>query len=257
MDQDYKIAVFKFDGEKAVLHATFEACQDNLLGVGVFEEPEIVITGGSNHHCNFHLFDANGFRHKTVRGDVYEAAGFMVDKGTKRTLYFSESSDVRLFRPTFSSKQEFKDFAKEHGLYGHKSAVCSISYNEEGNRAFTLSLDKTVREWDLSPAGFQETQVKQLHTFPVADIPVEQGSIVQWCGHDKETNANIICIVHDYDLYFFRMQEDKLQLLSKIENAHNGEIIRGVKYIYKPRSDKHGVVFTRSDKKLFSWKPKL
>jgi len=257
MDQDYKIAVFKFDGEKVVHHCTFEACQDNLIGVGVFEEPEFIITGGSNHHCNFHLFDANGFRHKTVRGDVFEAPGFMVDKATRRTLYFSESSDVRLFRPTFTSKLEFKDFSKEHGLYGHKSAVCSISYNEEGNRAFTLSLDKTVREWDLSPAGFQDTQIKNLHTFPISDFCVEQPSIIQWSGHDKDTRANIITIAHDYDLYFYRLLDDQLTLLEKIENAHNGEFIKGVKYIYKPRSDKHGVVFTRSDKKLFSWKPKL
>lgn len=257
MDQDYKIAVYRFDGEKVEHRTTFEACQDNLMGVGVFEEPEVIITGGSNHHCNFHLFDTNGYRHKTVRGDVFEAAGFMVDKGTRRTLYFSESSDVRIFRPTFTSKHEFKDFSKEHGLYGHKSAVCSISFNEEGTRAYTLSLDKTIREWDLSPCGFQDTHIKNLHTFPVSEFCAEQGSIINWSGFDKETRSNILCIAHDYDLFFYRLRDGQLLLLDKIENAHNGEIIKGAKYIFKPRSDKHGVIFTRSDKKLFSWKPKL
>ena len=257
---EFKIAIYKFDQNSGVsLYRTFEAGQDSLEGICIYESPEILVTGGAGIHCNYTVFDFSGVKLKSIKSDVTNATSLVFDKHSGRAVYMSQSPEVRIFRPTFNVKNEFKDFGKEHSLFGHTLGVCGITFNEEGKRAFTLSKDKTVREWDLSPEGFQGTSIKLLQTYTLAEriFQVESDCVIQWVGFNRETEANYLCISHDSDLLFFKTQGGQINLESRIEGAHLSENIKGMKFIFKPRSDKPGILFTSSEKKLFSWKPKF
>jgi WD40 repeat protein len=240
---------------------TFEVCKDCLLGLYISEEPQMIITAGSYHHCNFHIVDFKGAHLRPpVQSDISDGISVVTEKHTRRSVYLSESSEIRVFRATTSVKNEFKDFGKEHSMFGHKGKVLGVTFSADGSRAYSLSSDKTLKEWDLKMEGFSNSHIKCLNTWPIEPSLVSEDSQLQWCGHDSSSSdheTQHLCISTGDKLHFLDCTGSDLKMRESIEEAHQGDNISRLTYIYDPRSDKKGILFSKSEKRLYGWKPKF
>lgn len=254
-----KVSVFKADSEKVVQTKEFVVSKEHLLNVTALEEQDLLIAAGSGRQCNYFIHTLGGALVKMVRSDVNEATGIKFDRQRGRSVYFSGSMDIRVFAPQLTAKREFKEYSKEHLICGHKNAVVSGCFNPKGTEFFSLSLDRTLKHWDTSCEGFQGNHVACLDTWQIDPSLVSQDSIIEWVGAigEGKEEVNYICLAHGSALYFFACSQKGIKLVEKIEDAHLGETVTKMTYVAHEKDQSKGVLFTKSEKKLFSWKPKL
>ena len=254
-----KVAVFKVQEEKANLVREFSVSKEPIMGLMTLEEQDTLIAAGSGHQCVYFIHTLQGVPIKTVRSDVTEASGLKIDRQRDRMVYFSTATDIRVFAPQLTSKREFKEFSKEHSMGGHKNGVVTGCFNFKGTEFFSLSLDRTLKRWDLHIEGFQGTHVPCLNTWPIDQSLIHDSTVIEWVGSSKdgETETNYICLTHDSTLFFFGCSDSGINLIDKIEDSHLGEPITKMTYVGNEKDTTKGVLFTKSEKKLFSWKPKF
>lgn len=251
--------MFRVDGEKVTQTSLFDAALDNVLGLYVSEEPEHLVVAGSQARCFWHVYDLQGNEKKLVKSDISEGDKVHFDKFRKRCVYFSQNPDIRIFSSQFTVKSEWKDFAKEHSAFGHKNGVLSGCFAWKSSMFFSLSKDKTLKQWDVSHTGFDDSHVKCVNSWDVSPDLIETKPSIEWVGSSGEGDktVNYLCLTHGPDLLFYKCSRDGFKQVEKIEDAHHGELISKIVYVASETDESKGVLFSQSDKKLFSWKPKF
>jgi WD40 repeat protein len=181
-----KVSVFKIDADKAVPTKEFPVSKEPLLNVLALEEQDIFIAAGSGHQCNFFIHSLGGASIKTLKSDVTEATSIKIDRLRARSVYFSSSTDIRVFAPQLTSKREFKDYTREHIMCGHNNGVVSGCFNSKGTEFFSLSLDRTLKRWDTGCEGFQGNHITCLNTWPIDQSLITSESLIEWVGSTGE-----------------------------------------------------------------------
>lgn len=254
-----KVTIFKKKGDALVQLSCFEATKDKILGLYVSEEPEFLVVAGSLMHCSYHVYDLQGHQQKYVKSDISGGYKVHFEKFRRRCVYYSDNPDIRIFGSQFSVKGEWKDFAKEHSAFGHKNGVLCGCFSWKSNTFFSLSKDKTLKQWDVSNTGFDDSHVRCIQSWEVDPALIGDKLSIEWVGThgEGEKKVNYLCLAHGISLSFLKCSSAGLIKIDEINDAHHGEIIDKMTYIASDKDENKGVLFTQSDKKLFSWKPKF
>ena len=118
-----------------------------------------------------------------------------------------------------------------------------------------MSKDRSLKEWDLSPNGFQDTHIKCIGTWSLPAQFIENDIKVAWIGSNGDEQH--ICLSESSNIHFYKLIEGQLKQVEYLEDAHSGEVIDKLLYVYDNKlPEKKGILFSQSEKKLFSWKPK-
>lgn len=254
VSSELKVIVFKKTNENSLVELSrFEPSQSSIMGLYISETPQLIVSCGSGRSCQLIATDFGGRLFKTVKSDITNATSVQLEKHSRRFIYNSEAQDIRVFGVELTSKQAFKDLQKEHTMHGHKNSVITCSFDDQNKSFFSLSSDLTLRHWDVAVEGFKDVHIKTVASHPVAKEFVSPDTIMQWCGRNEAKNQEIVCLSSGSDLIFLGIDGTGLEILERVEDAHQEEEIKKLNYYYDQKSRK-GILVSQCSKRIFSWK---
>ena len=174
----------------------------------------------------------------------------VVEKKGLKFAILSQNASFRIYKICLDSLNKFKHVEPEFqcgGQDSHTNKLIDGAFSADCSKFFSISEDKKIKIWDLkNGTSFSDIPPQVLASY---SLP-EQYLNIEWIK--LKDGDDIIAMVGEKDIDFFKISGKKFEKIETIENPHLGNMVQKMVNVNKGSQGPTKFI-TRCHVKVFTW----